>query len=350
MTSLILALIITAPVQPVITVIPWMELNAPTAPLARFYPDLAADRPTQTMTDYCLAGMTHWASVTDTVVISTRQSGAAVYVELMRRKPPGLRLIPGLKTFDYLDGYADQDGWARLAADSVSVARATDGNKIILDSEVALGPYHRGEVAIDLAALYAALQPLADTGLDILWYQPEILYDDPRFPNRRQETARLVRTIADSVPRSTFSTGFTAWHDWEDNGTGQVDRREEMIDLVGLDCVQERLIVTDDGWMALSRGPKRCHTPPEALALMRRLPGHTFIVYPGGARWESTAIAFANCRPPDPIVLRATAVLFSHCLSGPGEKPPGGCLLVDIDNDNDVDLADWAQCRRTVDP
>jgi len=291
-------------------IVPWLEVNAPEAPLKRFFPEQAKGRPPMSMIDYCLEGVEHWAKITDIVIVSTRPGKVtALYPELMRRKPPSLFIIGGLKTY-ILAGtspkdpkpydFADPEGWRRIAEEGVRISRITGTDVILLDNEVALGAYHRGEATIDYDKLATSLEALRQTGLQFWWYLPLNFEDDPRFPTRKAETLRLVRTIADAVPRSIFSTGFTAWYEWERNLNGEVDHRQAMIDLVGLARIQERLFVTEDGWMTIWSGPKRCHTPLEALALMRQLPGDVFIVYPGGSRWVSTSKAYDGVVPTAP--------------------------------------------------
>jgi len=291
----------STPAGPKPRVIPWLEVNVPQTALKRWYPESARTRPSARLIDYCLEGLEHWAKVTDTVVVTTKPGKvAALYPELMRRKPPNLSIIGGLKTY-ILAGtapedkrpynFTDPDGWRLIAEDSKKIVEITGSNVVVLENETSLGSYHNGRATIDCDKLAESLKVLRETGIEFWWNLPRILENTPQFPNRKHETARLVRTIAEALPNCVFLTGFTAWHGWERNRNGEVDRRKMMIELVGLDRMQERFLVTHDGYWHKPEGKKtrRCFTPQEAYGQMKELPGTVFNIYPGGSSWVPTS-------------------------------------------------------------
>ena len=293
-------------------VIPWLEVNAPQTALKRWYPEPARTRPSMTVIDYCIQGLEHWAKVTDTAVVSTKPGKVtALYPQLMRRKPAGISIVGGLKTY-ILEGtapgdkrpydFADPNGWRLIAEGAKKIVEITGNNVVVLENETSLGAYHNGRAAIDCDKLAKSLKVLRETGIEFWWNLPRILEDTQQFPNRKDDTSRLVRTIAEALPNCVFLTGFTAWHGWERNRNGEVDRRKMMIELVGLDRMQERLLVTHDGYWHKPEGTKtrRCFTPQEADRQMKELPGTVFNIYPGGASWEPTSKAYLEMVDRDP--------------------------------------------------
>lgn len=225
-----------------------------------------------------------------TFILTTRIMYAPdVFAWLVGSLPNDVQVIPAFKTFDRLpsDRYADAEGWKRIAVDAAQLAEITGSTIVLLDNELALNDYHRGQATIDLAELPASLEPLAETGLLIVWYQPELLDNDSRFPDRLEQTTRLVETVARAVPRSIFSMGYKAWPNWWENDRNEVGRRLATIALVGADHVQDRLFANADGVY----GNKRCHTIAEAHVLAPSLIGPVFY-YPGRRNWVTAGRAY----------------------------------------------------------
>jgi hypothetical protein len=245
--------------------------------------------------DRAIEALTIWD--TETAILTTWPAYIAnLYIPLAQRKPAGMQIIGGIKTYRALrESYSDPGGWQQIAASCLRIAEQTGTPICLLDNEPALEKYHRGEASIDYDELATSLKPLANSGLMFWWYQPEILDDDPPedgapgFPDRLEQTTRLVETVAKAVPRSVFSMGYAAWHGWELNERDVVARRLATIALVGADRVQDRLFVTADG--RFGRNNKRCHTPAEARQLSERLIG-PMIYYPGSGDWLSTGRAY----------------------------------------------------------
>lgn len=227
---------------------------------------------------------------TETAIATTRiEYLRNLYDGLAGRTPGEMQIIGGFKTFSVLPTYSNPEGWERIAGAALDVAAMTGIPIVLLDNETALAEYHRGEAPINLDELAESLNPLAATGLLFWWYQPEILDDDERFPNRLEQTRWLVATVAAAVPRSIFSMGYAAWNGWELNERDVIARRNATIALIGADRVQDRLFVTADG--LFGRNNKRCHTPAEAHELSSSLIGPV-IYYPGSGDWLSTGRAY----------------------------------------------------------
>lgn len=283
---------------------PWIEVNAPT--------DLASDRytaaqgaePGMTMVDYCLAGLEHWSTVTDTVFVSTMpgQSGH-LYPELMRRKPPHIRIIGGLKTVRLPGGmpedtrpfnFADADEWLAIGAEAEDIVRYTGMTTVLLENETALGRFTFGEVSIDYTQLHNALGALRGNGVQFWWNLPRLLPDIPEFPDRLSESTAFVATIADALPDSVFLGGYTAWYDWR----FQLELRDTMRAMLGDSRIQERLLVTPDGYFHLIDLDKRSFTPSEAIERTTALTGTSANIYPGVENWILVGESFATLLPP----------------------------------------------------
>jgi hypothetical protein len=286
-------------------VIPWMEVNYPTSDAARLFGPESGAQPGMSSLDYCLAGLESWASVTDTVIITTAPNAIdALYPPLMARKPPHLNIIGGIKTYTlpgaWLEDtrpydFADAEEWRRITERLERISEWTGNNIVVLENETTLQPFNRGEKSIDIARLYHALKPLNDSGLVTWSWVPWILLDNPAFPSREMETTRLVATMAGALPRNKFMVDFDSWYesqDWDRVG------REKMNRLVRPERVQDGFFVTPSGWMAPSGIPKRCFNPAEAIARIETVRKDLIRVYPGGVYWLSVAREFARLSPP----------------------------------------------------
>ncbi|MFQ5413728.1 MAG: hypothetical protein ACE5E6_04635 [Phycisphaerae bacterium] len=283
--------------------VPWVEVNLPRSPVARWFPEAGRTRPGATLLDFCVEALPHWAKVTDVVIVSTKPGQVrALYPELMRRKPDRLFIIGGLKTYtlpgttshdDTPYDFADARGWRRIADEARAIVRITGTNVVVLENETTLTPFHKGDATIDYDKLTRALGALRETGIVFWWNLPTILENSRAFPNRQAETTRLLKVIADALPDSAFMAGFTMWRDWRRNAHGEVDRRREALAILGPKRMLERLIVTPDGYWHYSGGrKKRGFTATEALAARAGIVGDTVNIYPGAAHWVDVAKQF----------------------------------------------------------
>ncbi|GJM23698.1 MAG: hypothetical protein DHS20C16_01130 [Phycisphaerae bacterium] len=263
-------------------------------------PDVNLTHPNIKYIDHCIEGLPHWAKITDTVIVLTKPERiATLYPELMRRKPSGLHIVGGLKTFMLKDDYADPAGWQAIARSAQRVVNITGNNVVVLGSETPLTPFHRGEATIDFDKLRKSLVPLRDTGIQFWWHPVRILSSSPKFPNREKESTRLVETILDVLPDSVFLTAYTSWHGYEQNRHGELSMRKKMIDLVGVDHIHDRIFPTPDGYWHYSGGKKkRCSTTAEAITQLNKPNGGVIMdIFPGGLSWVQVAKEFAEAMP-----------------------------------------------------
>ncbi len=273
-------------------IIPWLEANSPRLKVEDVYPGAERSDPDMTLREYAFEGMLIWDNISDTMIVSTRIGQIYnLYGPLMSWKPADVNLIGGIKTY-VLEGtrpdddrpfnFADPVGWETIAAASEEVARLTGQNIVLLENETALDKFHNGSAGIDTAALAVSLVPLRDTGIVYWWNLPRIKPDSVEFPTQHEETMELVKTIADALPTCVFLTTYTAWYNQSDE-TKQT--RLEMIEMVGLERMQERLFATPDGYVHYPSRDRRCFTSVEAMEQINTLPGAEINVFPTGPYW-----------------------------------------------------------------
>ena len=275
-------------------IIPWLEVNVPLTPVAT--------RPNVLRRDHCIEGLEHWAKITDIAIVSTRSGRIdAVYRDIMRRKPANLHIIGGIKTYSLpgatgndprLYDFASPDGWKVIAAQARRIVAHTGNNVVLLENETALMPYHLGRESIDHAKLAKSLGALRDTGIEFWWNLPYVLPDSPKFPNRRKETARLVKTIADALPRSVLLIGYTGRPGWKERTDDRPRLRRMMFEIVGESRLHERVFCTATGRAIGDKRP--VYTPAQAIDHAANLPGRLLIIYPGEAAWVSAGQGFAD--------------------------------------------------------
>jgi len=271
-------------------IIPWLELT----------------QPTKEKRIYCLQGLREWAKHADRAMVTTwpeyvpdSEDTLGLYRWLTDVVSSlDIQVIGGIKTSRILGtnpaSFAD---WSEVRVVAEQVAKDTGYKTVVLDNELTFEPWSRGEQDINPWQFREAIMSLADSDVQYYWYQPAIHDDDPRFRDRHYRSKRLVEIIADTVPNSLFDDTSMAWADWLDNERQEVDRRNELRNLVGIDRVHERLIVTPDGVFKTAGRWRQCHTPREARALIDYTGlDHTmpYGIYPGHDRWLSTAKAWGG--------------------------------------------------------
>jgi len=281
-------------------IIPWLEVNSPTAEVLTLVPGTVGAKAGQINRDFFVASLAHWSKVSNAVIVTTRVGNSRhLYPYVMSRKPENVHIIGGFKT-SILPGatarsaeeqstnkylFADEKTWLQMASEAREITRTTGNNVIVLENEGALWRFNTGKASIDIEKLYRSLAPMRETGIQFWIYLPSILENTPNVPNREKETERLFKAVAKALPGSVFFGTHTAWHGWRSR-EGDVRRRRAEEDIVGADSIHEMLYVGLDGYTHLKGGRKRrCYTPTELLAEVDRLPGQVFIVYPGAKRW-----------------------------------------------------------------
>jgi hypothetical protein len=168
------------PKEPVVLV-PWIEVNT-----------LAAAR-----INHAVQGLLIWQKVTDTAIVSTRPGCAALYPEL-RRRLPGMRIIPGIKTHDRLPRFDSVAGWKALAREIRAVCASSGENWVVLENEGAIKGYWREEYDIDPDELRKALKQLPDD-VNYIWYPGFMLNADKAVTRERADVvARIVNEVCNA--------------------------------------------------------------------------------------------------------------------------------------------------------
>jgi len=289
-------------------IIPWVEINAPTGLADEYHPGARGSEPDQTLREFCVEGLRHWAKVTDTVIVTTQAYNVQhLYPYLKDNAPENLRIIGGFKPggllpgctktgtepydYTYLGSIEEGMGWAYLVDRAGYVASSTGNDIVMLENEGALWRYHFSErgVDIDLEQLSARLGLFDQANIRVWTYLPTIL-DEPGS-ELRAKTTTLVSTWVDSLHEPIVVGYDRGWIDWRESPR-KLANRNAMIALVGAESLYDDLLVTSDGYVHYPDYQKRCYTPEEAIEEITTLPGVNFIVYPGGNNWISVAEEF----------------------------------------------------------
>lgn len=291
--------------------LPWHEVNAPANQALEFYTPSEGAEPGMTIFDFAMVGLDNWSQVTNQAIITTIiQNVDDLYPNLMTHRPPGMRIIggfkptniPGAVPFDPdIYNFADHTAWQEVAVAAQHVVDHTGINIVVLENEAVLEPFHLNMATIDYDAMYDALAPLRESGIEYWWWLPNVLHDWEMFPDRLAQSTALTIAVRDAVPNSKFMVAYAAWNDWNPPTDGP--ERQAMIDTVGLDKMQDELFVTPDGWWHYTTEPwRRCYTAAEALNPTAPFPGDTRRVYPG-ADWIRVSEDFTEVLPPLGIIL-----------------------------------------------
>lgn len=288
-------------------IVPWSEFNIPFAdvtqePLNLLPQDGAV--PGLLLRDFCLEGLEYWSQATDRVIITTRDGQLQnLYPYLMANKPPSVQIIGGTKTFT-LPGsahynpatydFADGPGWEFIAQEVQRIAQITGVPIVVLDNETSLMPFHQGLEEIDLEKLKESLKPLRDTGIEIWMWLPMVVRNYSLMPDQMSRTIPLVIAVRDALPNCKFLTPYKAWYDW--NFDSQVAARNAMIDLVGLEKMQEGLYISRTGIWDYPEPEEdlRCYSPEESLVMAQQANGEMTRVYMTQADWIVVGQRFAN--------------------------------------------------------
>jgi len=290
--------------------VPWLELNS--NPLGQVS-ELGVGQPQGSQTgwtvlDYFLAGLQHWAEVTDLAIVTTsrlRLDRQDLFPLLMHQRPPTVRIIGGLKSSEFVPGaapfvaanydFADPAAWRIIADHARAIVQATGANVVVLENETAVRPYHEGRATIDYQRLTSSLAPLAATGIEFWWYLPQIGYNIPEFPDRLAQTTQFVDAVNQALPTCRFITLYTSFSRWRGHSLVE-PYRNAMIEHVGLPRMNEMLYVTESGYI----NDRYYYQPAELIPQLDNvLPvGNLNVVYPGLRDWILVAENFTSLLPP----------------------------------------------------
>lgn len=287
--------------------VPWTELNLPARPALEFYTAAQGAEPGMTVMEFGLEGLSEWSAVTREAVITTvLENVPYLYPDLIEQAPAGMRIVGGFKT-TVLPGtapyqpstydFSDAAAWQQIADGVAQTALLTGTNIVLLENETSLRPFYLGQESIDFAELEQSLAPLRETGVEIWWWIPHLIWNQPEFPTAYADTAAMIETMKAAVPNSRFLTAYAGWFYWEPEDDGLL--RDTMVGMVGSENVKDGLFVTADGnWYRTNSPPTRGYTTGEAILEMRELPDDSMRIYPPGGDWIIVASQFKQQLPP----------------------------------------------------
>lgn len=291
-------------------VLAWIECGAPDELVMDHFPAATGIAPGMTLMQLTLAGIEHWAKVSDSVIVSCISSTVQpVFSTLMSNKPAGLRIIGGLKpvhmpgcaaydpaTYDFADG----PSWQIVAQDVQRIVALTGTPIVVLENEPQLLAFHFQNQSIDFNKLRTSLIPLQQTGIETWWWLPQIYQSRPDNPDLHEETIAFVSAVAETLPNAKFITSYNAWQEGKLNHYGEMTSRNEMIQLVGINRMIELSYVTKTGTWSYpdpengGTYEKPCFSVEQALQSAEIEPSQPMMIYPGGKDWLSVAQEFSQ--------------------------------------------------------
>lgn len=245
---------------------PWVECNLPR------------------QLDNTIAGLKIWGTLFDTAIVSTTP-GNADLLKRIKSSVPGVRIIPGMKTFSILQDFDSAEEWQQVRAEIVAAMQAVGENTVIFENEWAVrglwGDRDFEPQDLDLERLEAAMRA-ADfpSGVTYYWY-PSV----PSRDKRAQDLAESIVRVAQKVLGNVVLVDNASV-----NGPGAA--RSDSNVRAG-----EAIAALGDGKVAAIL---YCYGPdspwwqdeqiPDAIKLAHQ--GHklnTLILYPGQDRWAEAA-------------------------------------------------------------
>ncbi|MFQ5590203.1 MAG: hypothetical protein ACE5HE_03475 [Phycisphaerae bacterium] len=169
----------------------------PTAPV-RLWPWLEVNTLAAWREDQAVEGLLAWQKATDTAIISTRPGCAPLYANL-RRRVPGMHIIPGLKTSKLLPRFDSVEGWKAVASEALLLCDAANEKRLVLEHEGALRGYWSGDYEIDPDRLRRALA-LLPHDIEYIWY--------PGFVGEKEELRRRQELVC-RIANETIAVRFT---------------------------------------------------------------------------------------------------------------------------------------------
>lgn len=254
-----------------------------------------------------------WKPYSNRVMVGCRDTQAEAFFEFfLPRVPSGMHVtgaiqapmalkgwgMPSVNSTDIYDLY-DARKWQMVASHVLAIAAWTGTNEVVIDMEGPLKPFHRGEtsfptgprgappIPINWNPLREAIKPLADIGVNILWYFPGILEDTVKFPNRHNETIDLVELVASTIPNSSYMETRLARPHYRQQAD-HVRCAMELTSLLGMERVHTRTICTASGL----NGNKPCYSPTTVQWVIDATRCGPVSIYPGMAELLPTAEAF----------------------------------------------------------
>jgi hypothetical protein len=158
-------------------IIPWIEVNSLDAQWV----------------EPAIQGLEIWQKITDTAIVSTVPGNAVLY-EKLRKRLPGMQIIPGVKTWTLLQHDFDSlEGWIKVAQEVRAVAEISGQHVVLLENETAIMPVMEGKQLINLELLKHGLESLPQD-IELIWY-PGINGKNIEEQDRTAAVCNLIRAV-----------------------------------------------------------------------------------------------------------------------------------------------------------
>lgn len=159
--------------------IPWVELNTSNP----------------STVDIVVEGLLAWQKITDTAIVSTVPGKESLY-RVLRKRVPGMRIIPGIKTTPLLSRFDSVEGWENVSRSVRYALKCAGENEILLENETAFLRVRRGEESVNLQNLRRGLDTLP-AGIKVIWY-PSIVGRSQAMLTRYEDVCKIVVDVLDA--------------------------------------------------------------------------------------------------------------------------------------------------------
>ncbi len=262
----------SAPVKPPLLVVPWIEVNPRDRESVRG----------------ALEGLELWSRGTDTAIASVApviSDGA--FFDVVKRRLPGLRIIPGIKTSGLLipKGLDSVAAWREIGVVARDFCERTGSQSYLLENESAVHAYYSGQYNMNWERFREGLRELPRE-YTVIWY-PTVGGKDEAL-DRAVKLCQAVQnecTVRFTDHASFFSPGVVGTPGTL-NAVRPLEALAKSLPVPLIYCCGETFWPYD--------------RVPEALGMVR---SDTAIIYPGAKRWvqaarEITPLLILGKQPP----------------------------------------------------
>jgi len=155
----------------------------------RIMPWVEANEGRESTLAQVVEGLRGWSKLTDTAIVSTVPGQAELYRSLGGRVP-GMRIVPGVKTWTILPRFDSVAGWSKVAAECRAMCEAAGVKELLLENETAIRSYRRGEQDFDAARFREGISQLPKD-VSYIWY-PSIHGGNDRVQKLFEEVCRIA--------------------------------------------------------------------------------------------------------------------------------------------------------------
>jgi hypothetical protein len=252
-------------------IMPWVECNLPKH------------------LDNTIAGLRTWGTMFDTAIVSTTPGNAGL-LERVKAAVPGVRIIPGMKTFTILEDFDSAEDWRQVRDEIVAAMNAVGEKAVIFENEWAIrgiwGDRDFEPQDLDLEQLEAAMRA-ADfpPGVTYYWY-PSV----PSRDKRIQDLAESIVSVAQKVLGNVVLVDNASVNGPGAERSGSNIRAGEAIASLADGKIAAILYCYGPGssWWQDEQLPDAIKLAHETHRL------NTLILYPGQDRWAEAALTITG--------------------------------------------------------